>query len=241
MLFIFCCCGLPGYKEIRKLHNGYKEIIYYPDFRKPGNCFIKTFYPNGRLFQVAVMSDGKYVGLKAMYLPNGYICQTDRILTPCDTTKTMCDELLTRYNKNGTPSRRYLIKNGLINGLNLYYDTTGKLLFECDLKDGRIKDGNYTVYRPNGILAYKGTYKNDTLVGYQYFFDEFGDSLKYYNTYKGQMDFPYKKWLSLELMLCGDYTDKKGKSVTWRWVDYTGKEIKRKIAFPIKGSFACPE
>jgi len=241
ILFLFCCCGLPGYKKHWKYGNGYTEIVYYTDFRKPENCFIKTFYPNGRLFQVAVMADGKYVGLKAMYSPDGYIRQTDYLLTPCDTSQKIRDELLTYYDKNGTISRRYTIKNGLQNGLSQYYDTTGKLRLECELKNGRIKDGLFNVYRSNGKPAYKGFYKNDTLVGYQYYFDEFGDSLKYYNTYKGQIDFPYKKWLYLELTLCGDYTDKRRKSVTWRWVDYTGKEIKRKILFPVNGNFVSPE
>jgi antitoxin component YwqK of YwqJK toxin-antitoxin module len=125
--------------------------------------------------------------------------------------------------------------------LSRHYDGQGRLVKEYFLKNDTIKDGDYREFNDNGTVAYKGTFKNNSLVGFQYFFDENGDTIKYYHTYENHLDFPYKKWFSDGRVMFGDYTDEKENSVTWKWYNKNGKEIKKQVVYSTKTGFPIPE
>ncbi len=83
-------------------------------------------------------------------------------------------------------------------------------------------------------------YKNDTLVNYIYYFNEKGDTTKYYNHHNGVMTFPYKKWLDNGLVLYGNYTNNNEKEVLWQWFDKSGNETKREIIKAHSTGFVAP-
>jgi antitoxin component YwqK of YwqJK toxin-antitoxin module len=103
------------------------------------------------------------------------------------------------------------------------------------------KDGVYREFHDNGVQAFECRYRNDTIVGYAYYFNEKGDTVKMHDHYNGIMSFPYKKWLDNGLILYGDFTDESLESVTWKWLDKTGKLIKTRVAYAKNEGFAAPE
>ena len=189
----------------------------------------------------ATIKNGEYVGEKITYFHNGKIYQIDSMSQPCRMDVNACDGVLIRFNENGTISQHFTIKNGYFNGVSQHYDGHGKLVKEYYLLNDSIKDGMYKEFYDNGKTSRLASYRNDTLIGYEYFFKENGDTIKYYNHYKGDLDFPYKKWLDNGHILLGNYGDKTSKYVVWKWYDKTGKEIKTKILRPSKIGFVTPE
>jgi len=241
LIVLLCCCKPEPGKDIRRYRNGTVEaLVVYPDKTNHSNCLIKTFFPNGQIFQIATMKNGKYIGKKIIYFPNGNIYQIDSLTLPCDTSNQVCNGTLIRYNKNGRISQHFTVKNGAFDGLSRHYDGQGKLVKEYGLKNDTIKDGDYREFNDNGTVAYKGTFKNNSLVGFRYFFDENGDTVKYYNTRNDHLDMPYKKWLENGQIMYGEYTTEKKESVTWRWFDKSGKEVKKIVSYPKNGSFSIP-
>jgi antitoxin component YwqK of YwqJK toxin-antitoxin module len=103
-----------------------------------------------------------------------------------------------------------------------------------------IKNGIYREFHDNGRIAFEGKYQNDTIVGFAYCFTESGDTSIYFNHHNGANSFPYKKWLDNGLTLLGDFTDASKKSVTWKWFDKRGKQIKIIIEYAKNKGFAVP-
>lgn len=117
----------------------------------------------------------------------------------------------------------------------------GILVKEYELKNGMTKDGIYREFHDNGKVAFECKYQNDTIVGYGYYFNDKGDTVKYHNHYNGIITFPYKKWLDNGNILVGDFSDKSEKSVTWKWLDKNGRQIKSKVAYAKVEGFSAPE
>ena len=61
-----------------------------------------------------------------------------------------CDEILLRYNENGTLSQRFCVKSGSFNGVSKHYNSNGVLVKEYYLIDDCIKDGEYKEFYENG-------------------------------------------------------------------------------------------
>jgi antitoxin component YwqK of YwqJK toxin-antitoxin module len=239
---LFICCGTKSKKVIKRYPDGkVLSVIDYPNKYDSTSCKISVYYHNGAKGKELIMQNGKYIDRKVTYHVNGVIEQIDSLSEPCDTSLDECNGKLIRYYKNGNILQRYMVQNGAHNGLTQQYNINGILIKTYILKHDSVKNGEYKEFHNNGKVAYMATYKNDTIVGYQYFFNEKGDTIKYYQTFNGQMDFPYKKWLPNGLIIIGDYTNNIEKSVTWKWFDKTGKEVKRKIAYPTKDGFTSPE
>jgi hypothetical protein len=53
--------------------------------------------------------------------------------------------------------------------------------------------------------------------------------MKIYNTWKGNEDFPTKKWLKNGQIFYAEYTDTTYDVALYRWTDKNGKELKREI------------
>jgi antitoxin component YwqK of YwqJK toxin-antitoxin module len=217
-------CNGPTKKVMAKNRNGTPGVIYeYPDRSDTLNYLIKVYYPDGKIQKEAAIKNGKYVGEKITYFHNGKIYQIDSLSQPCEKELNDCDGTLIRFNENGTISQRFTVKEGNFNGLSQHYNGHGNLVKEYYLIQDSIKDGQYREYYDNGRISCLASYKNDTLEGYEYFFAENGDTVKYYNHYKGNLDFPYKKWLENGKILFGNYLDKDEKFVVWKWYRKTGE------------------
>ncbi len=73
------------------------------------------------------------------------------------------------------------------------------------------------------------------------FFKENGDTLKYYKIYNGRQSMPYKRRLENGAILEGNFVDTSEKAAIWKWLDKSGKEIKRIIQHPVNKAFPSPE
>jgi antitoxin component YwqK of YwqJK toxin-antitoxin module len=98
----------------------------------------------------------------------------------------------------------------------------------------------YKEYDTLGKLAILREYNNDTLIGYTYFFKPNGDTLKYYKIKNGEVNFPYKKWLSEKTTLLGDYLLRNKKKILWTWYK-NGVKTKTLISTPTNSGFIAPE
>ena len=77
----------------------------------------------------------------------------------------------------------------------MYEDnSSGKLGIIYTYKDDK-KNGPYKRFYNSGKLYLLGIFRNDTLVDHVYYFKENGELMKIYYTWKGEKDFPTKKWL----------------------------------------------
>ncbi|MCW3109988.1 MAG: phosphatidylinositol-4-phosphate 5-kinase [Segetibacter sp.] len=202
------------------------EIIYHDNDTTSGK--ILTYYNSAKPYQEVTLQNNKYVGVKKTFFENGQISQIDSLSEPCDTAIESCDGIVVRYNENGTLSQRYQVKNHAHNGITWQYRNDGSLAKQYEIIDDTIKNGYYIEFYPNGKVANKMTFKNDTVVGMSFHFVQTGDTVKYCNHYNGYEDFPYKIWFDKNHSLMGIYTNENMKTVTWIWYENT-REIKRKI------------
>jgi antitoxin component YwqK of YwqJK toxin-antitoxin module len=229
-------------KVIAKNKNGTPGIVFeYEDRNDTLNFDVKVYYPDGILQKEATIRQGKYVGRKMTYFHNGKPYQIDSLSQPCPINIDACDGAVIRYNENGSVSQRFTVKDGEFNGLSKHYDGRGKLIKEYILTHDSIKNGLYREFYDNGRISYLAYYSRDTLTGYEYFFKENGDTVKYYNHYKGVMSFPYKIWLDNGGTLYGEYKDSSMKEVVWKWLDKSNKEIKQRLMQAGPNGFNVPQ
>lgn len=244
LIIIICLFSCKNdYKKIVAMNrNGTPGLVYeYANKNDTANFKVKIYYPDGRLQKEGAVVNGKYVGEIITYFHNGKIYEMDSLSEPCDIDSSPCTGALSRYNENGTISQRFSVIHRHVSGLSQNYDGKGILVKEYYLTQDSIKNGEYREYYDNGKLLYKAIYKNDTVIGYSYFFKENGDTLKYFLNYKGAMDLPYKKWLDNGDILTGNFLDKTKQKAVWKWYDKNGKEVKRKIVYQTKEGFISPE
>jgi antitoxin component YwqK of YwqJK toxin-antitoxin module len=191
---------------------------------------------------VAWMKNGKYIDKKITFYENGNMEKIDSLLQPCDTNNVACDEILVKFYKNRNISGRYTILNKEPYGLTQQYDSNGKLTVEYVLKNNSKRYGEYKEYYENGLISYKGTFKNDTAIGFSYYFEKNGDTSKFCKNVNGEMGFPYKRFFENGTSIIGNASDSMMNSVTWVWNGKDGKEIKRKKVKPNKGGgFVTPD
>ena len=222
-------------KIIKTYSNGNtSSVMEYPDDRDTLNFSIKNYYPDGMIKSEAVVVNGKYVGKKIIYFENGKIYQIDSLLQPCERPTQVWDGTLIRFNKNGTLSQRFTVRDGHFNGLSQHFDGNGILIKEYYLKNDTIKDGEYKEFWDNGKVSFKTNFKNDTVADFQVFFNKDGDSVKYHRVHNGMISFPYKEWLRDGQTLIGSYDEKPKPIIRWKWFDKNGKEIRTKTVSPNK-------
>jgi antitoxin component YwqK of YwqJK toxin-antitoxin module len=239
-IFSFFGCKQKSVKVVARTKSGTPSVVLeYPDRSDTLTYTIKVYYPEGKLHKEAQVQDGKYVGEKITYFPNGKIYQIDSLSTPCDKLLYLCDGVLIRYNENGSISQRFEVKNGQFNGLSKHYDEQGILVKTYYLKDDSIKDGEYLEYFKNGKIAGRANYRNDTLIGMEYGFNENGDTLIYYSHHAGKLDLPFKKWLPNGNTLYGIRLN--GDSVLWTWYDKNGRVLKLEKVGATKSGYLIPD
>ena len=241
VLFIVSC-KTEKKKIIARYPNGKtSQLIVYPDQADRSSCTIFNYFESGKVELKVTIENVKYVGKKIRYFPSGQVYQIDSLIEPCDTSSNGCDGTLLRYNENGTISQRYTVRNKIFNGMSQHFSGNGTLIKEYELKNGMIRNGVYREFYPNGKISFEGHFQNNTIVGFGYYFDEKGDTVKYHNHYNGVLSFPYKKWLDNGNILFGNYYDNSEKIVVWKWFNKNGKQIKSKIAYAKLEGFAAPE
>jgi len=229
-------------KTISTFRNGKPAVqIIFNDKTDTTSGQILQYYTDGKIYKKATIYKKRYVDRKVTYYSSGQISQIDSLSQPCDLNIDQCNGTVIRYHENGNISQRYSVNNHELNGMTQQFTRNGKIAKEYELIHDTIKNGIYREFYDNGRISFQSTYKNDTITGFCYYFNEQGDTLKYYNHFNGALSFPYKKWLDNRQILYGDYTDRSEKSVTWIWRDKSGKEIKRKVAGSKKYGFVVPD
>jgi antitoxin component YwqK of YwqJK toxin-antitoxin module len=242
LIFGFISCKTSLKKVIARNKNGSVAVVFeFPDRSDSLTYFMKIYYPDGKLRSEATIVNAKYTGQIITYFPNGIKYQIDSLVEPCDFKIKACNEILLRYNENGTISQRFTVKNGTLNGYSQHYSNSGVLVKAYYVTNNSIKNGEYEEFFENGKTMLKATYHLDTLVDNEYFFKENGDTLRYFQVQNGHVWFPYTEWLENGNMLNGKFVDDKEKALLWTWYDSNRKEIRRKIEYPKNGVFVKPK
>jgi antitoxin component YwqK of YwqJK toxin-antitoxin module len=225
-----------------KYPDGNSHLVFdYP--RQDDLTFFKKmlYFPNGKIRQKTMVKQGRFVDSMTTYFANGNIYQVDSLLEPCDTLTRACDAIRRIYYENGKIATYLTMKGGHYYGISRHFDGNGLLVKEYPLIRDSIKDGEYKEFDLQGNVNYKEFYKNDTLVGFTYFFGKNGDTLKYYNHYKGIISLPYKKWIGGGNALFIDYQNEKSKVTVWKWIDKKGFVYKKKLVIPKNHEIIIPK
>lgn len=128
------------------------------------------------------------------------------------------------YRKEGD-----IIGDSLINGQLSLFDSLGNLAQTDDYAGGKL-NGKEIWYYPDGKIWRLTTLRNDSAVGFEYVFDENGDTLSADVHYGLTVDGVFlKKWVPGNLVLTGSYGDSDRTYVVWKWMDKKGREVKQKI------------
>lgn len=128
------------------------------------------------------------------------------------------------YKKEGD-----IIGDSLVNGQLLLFDSLGNLAQTDDYSGGKL-NGKEIWYYPDGKIWRLTTLRNDSAIGFEYEFDDNGDTLNASVHYGLTVDGVFlKKWLPGNLVLNGSYGDSDRTYVVWKWIDKKGREVKQKI------------
>jgi len=120
-------------------------------------------------------------------------------------------------------------KNGKVDGRKIIYDSIGKISQEDSYREGKL-NGQEIMYYPNGKIKTYTNCRNDSSIGFEYDFNENGDTIKALVHYGMSVDgIFFRKWLSNGLVLTGRYGDKKRTFIIWKWIDKDNKEVKKLI------------
>jgi antitoxin component YwqK of YwqJK toxin-antitoxin module len=234
-------CGHQVKRIMARYPNGNAStILIYPDSWDTNSYEMTNYYPDGKIFKVAQIKNGKYVGKKVTYFENGNVSQIDSLFNPCARHTKEWDGLLFRFNENGTISQEFTVKKGIFDGLFRQYSDSGVLIKEYYLVNDSIKNGLYEEFYRNGRVSLKLNYSNNTLTGLAYFFDPNADTSKYYGFRNNFRTFPYKRWLRDGQTMTGDVEDSAEKVIVWKWYDKNGVEFKREKSVGIREDYFIP-
>lgn len=239
--FIILTLALLGCKtEVRETTETYPSgkimtEYVYADKKSKRDYTIIEYFENGQVKFKGTVKDGNFYGVKLNYYDNGNLRSVDSIINPCAIDFCCCDGKVIRYYRNRQLDQTFENRNGVANGLVSIFDrdSTGRLIRTTEYKDDR-KNGIEKLFFENGSIYSIQEFKDDTAINYIYYFKENGDTLKYFNHFKGKKDFPAKKWLENGQIFYATYVDSNYKEVLFRWTDKNGNEIKRQIVNPDK-------
>ncbi len=240
ILFVtfFPGCGTEEYKQtIETYSDGKTRVEYiYPDKNNESNYDIIEYYNNGQISFKATVDDKKFIGVKTSYFENGNLKQVDSLTNPCDLDFCCCDGKVSKYYSNGKLDQTFDNKNGSANGLVTLYgsDSSGKIWSIRHYKDNKQNGVTKTFYESGSIYKLE-TFKEDTLTGYVYYFNDKGDTTKILSTWNGEEDFPVKKWLTNGQIFYASYVENNYKKALYRWTDKAGNELKREVVSPQTG------
>lgn len=191
----------------------------YPDKNDTSNYICKVYYESGALKHVTQISDNKFIGEKRTYFENGKVEQIEILSGPTALDDGYYDCNIIAFRPDGTKESHYQYIDNKIHGLVTYFDSSGKMEGNEEYAEDKL-NGLRVFYHPNGRVKLLSHCINDSVDGYEYEFNDAGDTLKA-NIYYGKSDKGvfYKKWLSDGRLLTGSYGDSNRTFVIWKWYD----------------------
>lgn len=224
VLFILASCN---HTEVTERYSDGKPKEERTYLNKDSSKFkIVQYFPSGKISFKGNVENKLFVGQKINFYENGKVKQIDGLYKPCALDFCCCDGLVKRFRVNGVLQETFVNKNGVENGTVFTYDTLGRLETKYEMIDGH-KNGQAEKYFDDGILAFKATFRNDTIQGYALYFYGNGDTLKMMRYYGNDMDFPYYKWLKNGQIIKGEVINS-GKQILWTWMDKQRNILKTK-------------
>lgn len=240
-LFFISCTQSRSTEVIEKYSDGSTRTdIEYLD-KNDSSCFIiRDYYRSGTVEFEGKICNDRFVEFKRVYFENGQPKEHVTLTSSAELDYCCPDGEYRMYHENGQLMQTHTRVNGLFEGMVTKYDTLGKIRAEYQVaKD--LKNGIAKKYYTNGVVRSIREYRNDTLVGKQFFFTETGDSLKRTATYNGHIDFPIKYWKENGSSLRGEYANGNHFQVQWTWIDSTGNITKTAVVDTVNGTFVTPE
>lgn len=133
----------------------------------------ESWLEDGTLFEKATYKDGKLVGERILYYPNG----NPEIIEVYDESGQLHGPYKTFYDNGNLKSEKTYVHN-VLQGIARGYHMNGKLKEEVIFTDNS-ENGPFTEYHPNGVVQWKGTYLNgDNEFGLLEEFDSTGVLIK---------------------------------------------------------------
>jgi antitoxin component YwqK of YwqJK toxin-antitoxin module len=235
-------CKTEYRKIVETYLNGNPKIEHiYSDQRDTTNYTYNSYYENGKLMFSSKIIGNKFADEKRSYYDNGQVKRIEKLYKPAAFGDSLYDCQVLNYWKSGKLESRYTFQNSLLNGTAYYYDSLGRLGRSDEYVNGKLT-GKEVHYFPNGKVKEIETVRNDSAYGFGYEFNENGDTIKAFAHYGLSVNGTfYKKWLSDNIILTGNYGDSNRSFVIWKWFDKNKKEIKRLVDKGNKGKFIAPE
>jgi antitoxin component YwqK of YwqJK toxin-antitoxin module len=184
-------------------------------------------YENGILKHETHISNNYFIGEKKSYFENGKIERIEKLSHPTLLDAKIYDCYITNYRPDGTKENEYQYVNDKLYGLAKDYDSSGNIERTTEYMDGKV-NGLSTIYFPNGKIKSIAHCRNDSAYGYEYDFNENGDTLRARIHYglSDENGVTSKKWLTNGRILTRSYGDSNRSFVIWKWYDKKGALIK---------------
>lgn len=219
-LIVMAGCKQSAKKIIDTYPGGQTMTEYiYPDKSDTSNYVCKVYFESGILKHETQISNNLYIGEKKSFYENGRIERIEKLYQPTPLTAEIYDCHITNYHRSGAKESEYQYRNDSLSGLATDYDSAGRKVRTAEYVDGKM-NGREIFYYPNGRIKSIMAYRNDSAYGYEYRFNEVGDTLTAaIQQGESDNDVFYKKWLSDGRLLTGSYGDSDRSFVIWKWYD----------------------
>ena len=177
---------LNGKYEIFTLDGTLIQSAFFIEDKLEGE--LKDYHPNGNLKMISQYRNDTIRNISKIYSTNSDILDSNILNDGIGKYKS--------YYSNNQLAIEYELINGVKEGIEISYDSTGVKTTECQFKDD-LKNGNFIIFHPNRKIATKCEFQNDILVGEYLKFHESGN-LKSKTLYRYP---PYSHQDSLHLRL----------------------------------------
>lgn len=227
LLILFISCNHTAKRIVDKYPSGSKMTEYIYTDKADTSIFIcKVYYENGQLKHETTISDNKFIGEKKSYYANGNLEAIEKLYQPTPLDAERYDCYIINYWPDGSKESEYQYINDKINGLVTDYDSAGRKARTAEYINGKM-NGKEIIYFPNGNIKSFVECRNDSAYGYEYRFDELGDTLTADIHYgKSDNGIFRKKWLTDGRLLTCSYGDTTRSFVIWKWYDKKRNLIK---------------
>ncbi|MDF1699055.1 MAG: toxin-antitoxin system YwqK family antitoxin [Saprospiraceae bacterium] len=120
------------------------------------NGELKEFHPNGKLKMISQYRNDSLRSISKIYNTNSELLDSNILNEGTGKYKS--------YYPNDQLAIEFELVNGVKEGIEISYDSTGVKTTECHFKND-LKNGNFSIFHPNKKIATKCEFQNDILVG----------------------------------------------------------------------------